>query len=333
MGRIFSGGFATEPAPVNYDGGTASGVRTSIHLNGGSVELAPLPPMPSVPDILSRIVYRNDCEYIANADDPALIDAITFDDNTLSKAVSIAMLANAEGSQPLLYTTQNHTDGIYVRRHDHLLPGIDLSCISPWNSAGGTTRAGAAITPLHVIISTHYPIAAGSQIRFVSMQNEPVTRTVAVSTQILGDATVLTLSEPLPENIKPALVMPPDWEDYLGESGTTITGMFWIDRQERLIPGRFAGTTGVQTTQGITIRSLAIQQSSYTSLAARFVSATGGDSGSPMFMVIGKNVIMLAPVFGPTTGHALFSMMPQLEAITGSTPVNRISLSGFTKYA
>jgi len=333
VGRIFSGGLASSASPVSYDGGTAGGARTSIHLNGGSVDQPSLPPMPTVPGILSRIVYRDDCEYVVNADDLALIDAITFDDNTLSKAATELMLTNAEGSQPFLFTTQNHTDGVYVRRHDHLLPGVDLSCISPWNSAGGATRAGTAITRSHVIIATHFPIAVGSQIRFVSMQNETVTRTVAVSTPILGDATVLTLSESLPENIKPALVMPPDWEDYLGESGTTITGMFWVDRQERLIPGRFAGTTGQQTTQGITIRSVMLQQSRYTSLATRFISATSGDSGSPIFMVIGKRVVMQAPLFGPTNGHALFSMLPELEAITGSNPVNRISLSGFTKYA
>lgn len=45
--------------------------------------------------------------------------------------------------------------------------GIDFSCVGPWNSAGGSQRAGTAISKRHIVFAKHFPFGKGVRVVFV----------------------------------------------------------------------------------------------------------------------------------------------------------------------
>lgn len=79
-----------------------------------------------------------------------------------------------------MFSIKNHTDApfTYVRNDACWLFGVDTSCISPWNSLGGQTRAGTLITPLHAVFADHFPVTVGTTVRFV---NQPPNATGSLS--------------------------------------------------------------------------------------------------------------------------------------------------------
>lgn len=320
---------------ATYDGGNnATAIPSGRTFDGGITEEPVPPPLPSVPEILSRKVIAADCEYITNASNPLLIDAITYADNTLSGESTRHMLANAATAQPFLYATQNHAGGIYVRRHDHLLPGIDLSCISPWNSNNANFRGGTLITPQHVAIATHYPIPVGATIRFVSMNNVVVDRVITASNITRLDVRILTLASPVPATIKPALGMPTDWQDYLGPTFVKTTGLFITDQQERLVPCAYIGAPGqISGVDSIRYDIPSFNASYFTSLNSQFRRPISGDSGNSMFMVIKDQVVALASIHTPAGGDAIYDKMHFIDPITSPYKMKLLDLSGFVNYA
>ena len=92
-------------------------------------------------------------------------------------------------SQKNIYSTKDHNNSIYVRNTDCWASDLDLTCLSPWNSAGQEVMGGVLVSPRHVIFcrhSSHYP-PAGSTIRFVNQNNQVVEATIISETDIGWD--------------------------------------------------------------------------------------------------------------------------------------------------
>jgi hypothetical protein len=113
-----------------------------------------------------------------------------------------------------LYTTRDHNTPNYVRNTDLWLSKYtqQLTCLSVWTEEGNDNqRLTTAITPRHTVSATHsgYAPDVGTDVRFVTADNQVVTRTVVQQQDIAGeDITICLLDTDLPDTITPAKVVP-----------------------------------------------------------------------------------------------------------------------------
>lgn len=89
-----------------------------------------------------------------------------------------------------------------------------------WNSTGGNTRAGVAITKRHIMLVPHFPISVGAEVRFLQADGTVVSRTIAAVSDIdyartgfANDTRIGLLSSDLPVGIVPMSVLPNNWTD------------------------------------------------------------------------------------------------------------------------
>lgn len=130
---------------------------------------------------------------------------------------------NSAGGNTDLESTAN-----FVRNPNCWAYPLDLTCCSPWNMhptyrlPGGALpyssnhMAGTLISPRHVIFCKHtqyYP-PAGCLMRFVTQDNQTVTRTMtAIEETPEGDFAVGILDEDVPASISFAKILPDDWQE------------------------------------------------------------------------------------------------------------------------
>lgn len=178
-----------------------------------------------------------------------------------------------DGSDKAVYSVYDHSTPHYVRNQDSWVAGIDLTCVSPWNSYGGRTRAGTLIGSDCMICAYHYPIPVGTTVRFVTADNRIIERTVlSRSGSSAGDYMVERLSSPIDAaDITPAMMVPDDYTDYMPYpySYQTARLVLWVDQFEQAYSGALRSMDAI----------------SYTDSLTYFKGAVPGDSGSPVLLV------------------------------------------------
>lgn len=202
---------------------------------------------------------------------------------------SMTMAANG-----LLYSTQDHAGQGYTRNPNFWGNGIDLTCISPWNSNAGARKAGTAITPRHIVNAAHYEYGLGTVVRFVTADNQVVNRTVVGKkrhpdyTPYYPDLTIYTLDSDLPASITPCKVMPSDWDTYITEGNLNGTrpAALGLDQEEKGLIIDLASERSFRTSTDPT--RLIFDESKII-----------GDSGNPAFVIVdGELVLVTAWTFG-----------------------------------
>ena len=139
---------------------------------------------------------------------PSLYTAIT-------NAMTAAIVGTPSGA---IYTSQDHTTPAYVRKTDGYLAalGVDISCDSPWNSktlhnCGCTllsSRIGATVYHYLGGSSSQF---VGETMRFVTMSNVVVDRTITAISRLGTTDTLLLSLDSAATGITPAKVLPSDW--------------------------------------------------------------------------------------------------------------------------
>lgn len=215
-------------------------------------------------------------------------------------------------------TTANlldHTTPSYTRNSNNWLQSIgevDISCIPVWQSvsdtyAGSTrpqwTRCGLLITPQHLITPDHFPLQAGSSIRFVSMDNTIVQRNIIDSILVAPgtDARIVLLDSPVPTvgagKIKIPKLFDANWNAPYFNSGPYGTQYFAVKsnqyRQLSIIRtfAPTAGPDGYFSSVG--------DESYPNNLGSRILggkSTINLDSGSPVFFVIDGELVGLGGI-------------------------------------
>lgn len=151
-------------------------------------------------------------------------------DNTMTMAVN-----------GKVFSTQDHTTPSYVRNPNLWCADVDLTCISPWNSLGGVTRAGTLITPRHLIGAAHYEVNVGNTIRFVAQDGTVHNKTITGKRRhpdyapYYPDLNVYTLDSDLPVIITPCKVMPSDWNSYLVQNYHNRPPALGLDQEEKAL--------------------------------------------------------------------------------------------------
>jgi hypothetical protein len=240
-----------------------------------------------------------------------------------------------------IYSTRDDAAGVYTKNASCWAADIDLSCVSVWNSSGANMMAGTAISPRHILYATHFPPSVGSLFRFVGTDGAVVTRTMTASAAMpttspyYPDFSVGLLDSALPSSVVPAKILPSAWRDYLP------TVDFWIgipglclDQEKKALVSDFSGGDGlVYFTQPVNLNA--------AQRALFFEGKIEGDSGSPAFLIVNNQAVLLTVwTFSGTNGGGTGSSLAYhaaavnalMASLGGGYQLTDIDLSAFPTY-
>jgi len=268
--------------------------------------------------------------------------------NICEKEISTRTQTLCASPKPI-YSTQDHVNAIYVRNSQCWCYDLreQLTCCSPWNSFGTNQRAGTLITPRHIVYAKHFPIQPGSTIRFVTADNQVITRTITLTandgTPAGGspDIDVGLLNEDVPDSIKPCYLLPDNYLDYLSYknipslSATFIPyrpGAICLDQEEKALVGDFLMFTGTPSTNA----SVSQTAPPKANKSALWEGITGGDSGNPMFLIYEGRLILITTWLTPGGGSnyiyyksMIHNLIDQLDTQAGDITGYRVQQVSF----
>ena len=264
----------------------------------------------------------------------------------LSDPMDNALVAANPATQQKVYTTQDP----YVRNTSFFLQGTHaeaLTCASPWNSRQAGRRAGTAITARHAVLANHYALHVGDTLRFIASDNTVITRTVVQAARIFyngngTDAWMILLDSDLPTSITPCKLFPDGYETYLPAGATCVAAcalpLLAMDFSENGI--------ALDLIRGPVVTdlypSMKFGAPTIPHRLAFYDPIISGDSGNPIFAVIGSELWLLSTFFGAGSGPFYGGLVSELNAmittldtlqgdITGHT-VTAGDLSSYTTY-
>jgi hypothetical protein len=248
-----------------------------------------------------------------------------------------------------LFSSQNHTTPAFTRNtacwaHDL---GTALASISPSNTSTNNLWAGAAVSPRHVIFCAHAAPPDGCVMRFVTTDNQVVTRTLMTKSGIgasigygMPDVLVGVLDSDLPNTVPFAKVLPDNWASYL-PSLTTMSVKYGLpalclDQEEKAL------VTDLHTLFGYGPVAFAYFSFPAGLNAAKrgefYEGKVGGDSGNPAYLIInGELVLICVWTFGGAgQGTNIQAWRSQVNAtmtnLGGGYQLTNVDLSGFPTY-
>jgi len=203
----------------------------------------------------------------------------------------------ANSSTKLIFTTQTPNGGVnpvYVRSTTCWAKNIDLSPLSPWNSAFSNLFAGTLISPRHIVGANHSFPSTGATLIFVDMNNNCYTRTLSNQTQISNtDIQIGVLNSDLPTNVSFCKVASFDLTN-LATNSNRIP-VLYTDQEEKALVGDFYNSN-----------SSAILDSPADSQRASFYETPiDGDSGDPIGFIFNNKIILLFTFFTAFNGPSL----------------------------
>ena len=185
--------------------------------------------------------------------------------------------------------SQNARRDIFIPNTNFWAKGIDFSCASPWNSAGGALRAGTLISKRHVVFAAHFPLPPGTRMLFVDGDGNVCPCYLARTKAISGtDIMIGALDAEVTPNIKPAVLLPADFHQFLPERGTGMP-VATFNRQEKLFLTESNAIPTNRLSKGY-VRSSVIHRKDFGAFRERIVV---GDSGNPVFLLIGDEPVLL----------------------------------------
>jgi len=273
---------------------------------------------------------------------------------------------NSTTDKPI-FTTRNDSANIYVRNTGCWAADLDLTCISPWNSTGGSQRCGVLISPRHILFAAHFQINTGATIRFVDNNNNVISRTMTNKlthpnyynpVAFFPDITVGLLNEDVPSSIKFTKILPLSWNNYLPTlnidndnlfGGFTIPCLYSDQEKKALVtelrslilPESFLlpDPGSIPWPENGRFTNTLWRQPSKTNRLSFFESIITGDSGSPAFLIINDELVLITvwTFGGAGGGTSLLYFKDNINDIMailgGGYSLTEIDLSGFTDFS
>lgn len=247
----------------------------------------------------------------------------------------------ARGGSKSIYRIQRHDAAQYVRDRNCWCADIDLSCVSPWNSTGQVKRGGCLVTPQHVLFAQHYRLTTSTVIRFVGMHRKQEGRYAIVEDRRVqkvwndgkSDLAIAMLDAPLPDYIKPAKCLPPNFLEYLPipHGGLPLIA---TDQEEKVIVQEVTP----QKPDGLDDYNRTCQLTWYGDVTRPefFELWVSGDSGDPLMMVVDDLPVIIGVAWGAysvPTVHGHYDLInQQLQWMGGRYQLQPIDLSGFEHF-
>lgn len=274
----------------------------------------------------------------ANKTYPGNTDTFTSWTNTslaknITDSIDLRIDGKTSNSSKPIFSTRNNSSNIYNRNIDCWVADLDLTCISPWNSSGGSNMAGVLISPRHVLFAAHYQPSAGTTIKYITQNNIVISRTITALqtdpsyTPYYPDIAVGVLDSDIPNTISFAKILPPNWTSYLPSIAHPKKLPVLITDQEKkaMIADLYAISNYVTLLRPIDASRLAFYE-----------DIIGGDSGSPSFLIINNQLVLLTVwtsasqgTFVTTRKDVINTMMSNLG---GGYQLTEINLSLFPSY-
>lgn len=251
--------------------------------------------------------------------------------------VLVSNLAWASGKTSYVFWPWPYSTTNFVRNTNCWTYSLDLTCASPWNSVGKNFYAGTAITPQHFIYAAHFVAPTGTTFRWIDSTNGIWNRTLVAQRLIGSDIAIGLLDSALPSNISPAKALSP-------ESVGVMRGMFNLKNSPgfRVIALDQAERPWMLQTPIMAAAERDFPNAFFCSGSTNWpfsrLKAEGGDSGNPIFLVDGTNVMLLSTFASSSSGAFLSSYLTQINAalvaMGGSafTSWTAADLSAWTNY-
>ena len=185
----------------------------------------------------------------------------------------------------------------FVINTNFWLRGIDFSCVSPWNSGGGVLRAGTAISKRHIVFAKHFPLWKGVRIVFVGEDGGVCPCRIEATKWITGtDIMVGLLDAELTPNIRPAKILPDDFRMWIGQGGGLPVITF--NRKEQAMVNTLSYLPDASASSHIVMCAKPSDER-----RSRFREDIAvGDSGNPVFLLIGDEPVLLFCLYGVGIG-------------------------------
>ena len=188
--------------------------------------------------------------------------------------------------------------------------GIDFSCASPWNSCGGSLKAGTLISKRHIVYANHFPLAVGSRIVFVGEDGGVCPCYLEKSKRIPNsDIEIGLLNAEITPNIHPAKILPEDFEKHIGNGkGLPIVT---FNQREQL----FLTVANPIPTNGSPGHVISCQAPKDKHLARFREKVVVGDSGNPAFLLFGDYPVLAYCLLrgGTGAGPALHTFRKKIQ--------------------
>lgn len=227
--------------------------------------------------------------------------------------------------------------GPYTPHPDFWLPDIDLSCAPTGQSAGDaffTQPRGCLLTPSVFVTAAHVFQAHGPLIWFVGNNGQAYSRTVVNSDDSLGwDIDLILLDTPLPVAVRPAKLLPSDVASYIGPNDfSQRLDTVVLDSESKAISFSWVNLSNAYVTANSSIGYLSATH--HPSLIGLTESVVVGDSGSPMFLIIDDEPVLVTCWHTAGYGPAYHSRLSAIQAIiTAWRPGETISTIDLSEFA
>lgn len=292
--------------------------------------------------------------------------------NSLAKHISDSIdnrLLNKTPSPTTIniFSTRDDNTNTYIRNSQCWAANLDLTCISPWNSTGGSQRCGVLISPRHIIFAAHFQINNNATIRFVDANNNVIIRTITnklthpnYSNPIpfFPDITIGILDQDVPNSISFAKILPLNWNNYLPTltiENDNIAGGFAIpclysNQQKKavitelrslILPEEYTlpPPGSIPWPENGRFTNTLFRTPTITSRAGFFESIITGDSGSPAFLIINDELVLITVwTFGGAGGGTSLlyfkdDINNMMNTLGGGYQLTEINISTFTNFS
>ncbi len=205
----------------------------------------------------------------------------------------------------------------FVRNPAAWPAGLDLSGVSVWNSAnldstGGNRGYGTLISKRHVVFANHFYPGEGSELKFLGRDGRLISRTlVATARVLLTDIRIGYLSADVPATVAVYPILPADYVPVIPTAATPsahVAPILCLNQARQAIVQNW-----IETPAGVAHRPAA------DPVRAPFsASIVIGDSGAPMFLILGQRPILLACHFTASNGPSLSENAVAINAVMKS---------------
>lgn len=239
------------------------------------------------------------------------------------------LLAAVSGKSPSgttrpIYTDINHT----VKNASCWAAAYDFSGVSVNNTTGGIYRAGTVIHNRFVVFARHYPITNGSTLTFCDSGGTLVTRTLTSQTNIsTSDITIGLLNSALPGTVKVYPVLPANYFDYMPGYTQGVPCVALDQEKKALIVEMREISGGTQ---------MSVVSSRNTNLAPWYELPIAGDSGNPVFALLGGQLVLLTCWWhafgGPFYTGFHDSICDEMDLLLDGASLTEVDLSSYDTY-
>lgn len=212
-----------------------------------------------------------------------------FVSSSLANHLQTNLVANTNGvASEAMFSTQDFTHTNFVPNVNFWLKvapektGIVIAHGSPLTSSIG----GSAVTPRHVLNCNHAAFGAGQSLFFVDDNGTAVCRTVTQSVYLgSNDVQVMILNADLPATVHPFKVLPASYTNQLPNAASGRLALVGMNQDNVMMPktGSFSYAPAWYV--------IAPSDSTWGNWS---VTIRGGDSGHPLMMLAGTNLVLLS---------------------------------------